>query len=126
MTRIPLMPTTYNDPAYDFKGHVVELEKVSANAKSYDPVLSKYDIYVDDVLVGNVTSKRETPHTTYKGTRIRRDLRPRTRWRGHVAPSVSNSSRDYIRSDYAKDSRYEAIKGVVHTYIRVLKQNEEG
>lgn len=63
------------------------------------------NVYLDDKLIGQITSWLRTPHTTIKGTRYRKDLAERRVW-----------SKDSWGSRSNWDERWLAIQGVLENH----------
>lgn len=84
---------------------------VSDPANKYrrlDPVLLKptgstlgreWEVYKGEELVGTIRRRRYVPHTNYPGTRIRKDLAPRTVWDAYSTAKKAESTRHERRND---------------------------
>lgn len=121
MTRFLLKPTKWDSFAYDFKNAKVELEKSAHN--TFDRTISKYDVYVDDVIMGTVQSQREESSVqTGRGNRLRRVTGHPIRWRYTIDPRITRLSPEVVRHSYARESRYQAVKGLVQQAKGILSQ----
>lgn len=59
----------------------------------------EWDVYHGGELVGTVRRRRYTPHTNYPGTRIRKDLAPRTVWDAYRTHDRTERTRNERRND---------------------------
>ena len=72
-----------------------------------------YTVLVDGEPIGSVRGRRELASTTYKGTRIRRDLGHPFRWVGYAGP--------YGATPFGMDTRADAAICVVERWAEGVK-----
>lgn len=110
------MTTIIKAPKYGSSLHPslvgrVTVERDKDAERDWSPSHKVYNVHIDGEYIGYVSGDKELSHTTYKGTRIRRDLGYPMQWRGYFKGS------GYGSSAYGKDSRAQAAIDVAKDWL---------